>query len=182
MERIKNYIIPINVSRCIENQLCQKKIKQLKAEILSCEAQRRELKAKHFELLAENMKKDVQIEELEKKMGPKVFHEFEKEFTAPSIEKLRSIGPDEKEDSVFIHAVVRGLYEHNIDDLVKKSVTGRSKDNTKEPISPSKMLIMSKMFKERIETHASVTENDKRIKKLNKFIKIAIDNINKIGH
>lgn len=162
MKWIKNStFIKIIVDK--HNKLCQDEIQRIKDEISSCEAERRELKAIYFDLLNENMKKDVQIEEMEKKIRPKIYNEFAVKFPIESMEKLRSIGLEQEQDSLFMHAVVRGLYEGNINVLSSKTTTGRSKDKTKEPISPKKD-IMTKIFNERIETTANAEERQIRKK------------------
>lgn len=125
------------------------------------------------------MKKDVEIEEMKKKNRPKMYHEFVNEFSAESIEKFRSIGLAQEEDSAFVLALVRSLYENNLNVLSKKTVSGRSKNKTKEPISPAKKSIITNIFNKRLGTNSNSGE---RKKKLNTLIKTAIGNINKIGH
>lgn len=118
--------------------------------------------------------------DIKKKIRPNVFKEFKNEFSCDSMEKIRFVGFTQKDDSEFVLAVVRGLYEGKLDVLSKKSVTGRSKDGTKEAISPTKMSIVKNMFKKRIEMNSF--NSVERKKKIARHIKTAIENINKIGH
>lgn len=159
--------------------MCQKQIRQLKAQISLSEAERKELKAKYFDLLTENLKKDVEIAEMEKKIRPNIFHEFENKFSTDSMKRLRLIGFAQKEDSAFVLAVMRGLYEGRLAVLSNKTVSGHSKNKTKGPITPAKMSIISNMFNERVESANNSVERKMKIKK---HIKSAIGNINKTGH
>lgn len=96
------------------------------------------------------------------------------------MDKINLIGCDEKDDSSFILAVMRGLYDGRVGDLSKKTVTGRSKnDEVKEPVSPAKMCLIKDMFEERMTKSGS--GSIERRKKMNKHVKMAIQNIVKIG-
>lgn len=162
------------------DNLCQEEIEKLKSEILSCETERKKLKTKYFDLLMENLQKDVEIEDIEKKFGSSIFDEFKNDIASDSIDKLSIIEFGEKNDSKFVLTVVRGLYQERLEDLSRKTVTGRSKNKaTKEPISPSKMAIITKIFEKRVRGSSNSIERKKNI---NKHIKKAIQNIAKTGH
>lgn len=129
------------------------------------------------------MKKDVEIEDIQSKIQPNIYDEFKNDLSEESIERLRKIGFQEKDDSVFVLAIVRGLYHDRLGDLSKKSITGRSKGvERKEPISPAKMSVIDKMFEKRMKRDGSSAKTSGRKNKVNKHIKTAIQNINKIGH
>lgn len=171
-----------NYKFCIlDNNLCREEIQHLKSEIEKSETERKELKNKYFSLLAENFKKDIEIENLQEKVRP-AYQTFENEFSAKSMKRLRLIGFSPKEDSAFVLAALRGLYEGRLGDLSKKTVSGRSKDNAKGPISPKKMSSIMNLFIERTERHGNSSESAARQHKVSKFISSAIKNINKIGH
>lgn len=160
--------------------MCQEQIRELKAQISLSEAKRKELKAKYFDLLTENLKKDVQIADIEKKIRPNIFHGFENQFSTDSIERLHLIGFAQKEDSAFVLAVMRGLYGGRLDVLSNKTVCGHSKDETKQPITPAKISIIRNLFHKRLERDS--INSAERKKKINRHIKSAIENINKTGH
>lgn len=73
-----------------------------------------------------------------KKIARKSIMSLKKKKIVESMGKLRSIGLAQEQDSAFIHAVVRVLYDGNINVLSKKTTTCRLKGETKEPISPNK--------------------------------------------
>lgn len=159
---------------------CQKQIEQLKSEISSCEAERKKLKNEYFDLLMVNLQKDVEINEMEKKTGSSTFDEFKNDLSSEAIDKLSIIGSEEKYDSKFILTVVRDLYGGKLNELSKKSVTGRAKvENTKESITPTKMTIITKIFEKRVSGSSKGIERKKNV---NKHIKTAIQNIVKVGH
>lgn len=160
--------------------MCKEEIQQLKDEIALCEAERKELKGNYFDMLVENLKKDVEIAEMEKQIQPSILDGYEDKFPTDSIEQIRLIGFTKEEDSAFVLAVMRGLYDGNLDVLSKKTVTGRSKDEEKEAISPEKMSIMKHLFDKRVD--ANSIDRTERKKKINKHIKSAIESINKKGH
>lgn len=134
--------------------------------------------------MVENLKKDVELADMEKKIRPNMFLEFRNELSSDTMERLHIIGLEEKNDSSFVLASVRGLYHDRIDDLAKKTVTGRSKSKgTKEAISPSKMSIIKNMFERRLEMSGCAlnTQNERKAK-INLHVKKAIENINKHKH
>lgn len=157
--------------------MCKNEIQKLKDKIALCEAERKKMKAKYFDLLTENLKKDVEITEMEKKIHPSIFDGFENEFSTDSMEQIRLIELVQEEDSAFVLAAMRGLYDGKLDVLSKKTVTGRSKIGGKEPISPEKLSIIKTLFNKRVEINS--INSIERKKKINKHVKTAIENINK---
>lgn len=121
--------------------------------------------------------------ELQEKEQEKIlFNSFSMDFTENELATLRSIGATNREDSTFIAASVKFLYKNNLSILKEKSLTGRSAKpgHPKEPITPKKIEILSKIFKERVDSVANDDiENGARNKCLNKYIKNAIANINR---
>lgn len=102
-------------------------------------------------------------------------------FTNDELSHLRSIGPDNSSDSTFVLQCVKFLYKQNLHVLKHKSVTGKStKGEVKEPISPNKYKILTDVFDERVNITTQNAVNCKpRAKGLNKFIKNAINNVNR---
>lgn len=113
-----------------------------------------------------------------------IFSEFSTDFSAEDLAVLRSIGSAKREDSTFVATSMKCLYKDDLSILEQKTLTGRSSktDRIVYPVTPKKVEILSKMFDERINsiTHDEI-EKISRNKCLNKYIKDAIMNINKIA-
>lgn len=110
----------------------------------------------------------------------KPFTEFAEDFTEQQIHQIRSVGNTKTDDSTFVLEITRALYANNIDKLQSVTVTGRSKDKSKQPVSPEKMRIFRSMFSERFHRmNEKKTEIDSRKTTLNNLINRAISNINK---
>lgn len=125
-------------------------------------------------MLVENVNKDLEIESLEKKNGSnRKYLGFEENFSPESLENLRLFDIGKKDDSKFILAAVRGLYSDDLKVLIKKTISGRSKSQPKEKISPKKMEILKQLFKSRVGDDVA------REMDLGKFVKSAIVSINK---
>lgn len=110
------------------------------------------------------------------------FSTFGNNFTAEELSQLRSIGLSSREDSTFVASCLKFAYKENISILKTKSVTGKTtkSSQTKEPVSPKKMEMFSKIFTERVNLITNdATEREARVKRFNKYIKDAINNINK---
>lgn len=95
-------------------------------------------------------------------------HNFE-EFSSEQSAKLRSIGLTTREDSTFVLAVVRALYEERLEVLDKRTVTGRNKQ--KEKMTPAKLFTIRKTFRQRLSKVAD--DKEKRAKRLTELIKNA---------
>lgn len=120
------------------------------------------------------------------------FGKYSAEFTEEQLNQIKSIGESKSEDSKFVLDITRALYTDNIEKLRHVSVTGRSKDGSKRPISPKKMNTLKFMFAERLngiqqkqerknqtqtETKTEIDVSD-RMKTLNQLINRAIFNLN----
>lgn len=95
------------------------------------------------------------------------------------MKSLRSLELTEADDSKFVLAVVRGLYENRMEVLKDKNLSGRSKTTNKTPITPEKMATIEGVFAERT---SGCSEPAKRSKNLRKMIKSAVETINKQQH
>lgn len=104
------------------------------------------------------------------------FTNFSSIFEESQLADIRLIGPTKKEDSTFINVAMRLLYENRLDVLEKKSVTGRSKNNDKEKLTPYNVETIKQLFKERMQ-QAEPSEREARQKQVNKHIKDSIENI-----
>lgn len=66
-------------------------------------------------------------------------------------------------------AVVRALYEERLEVLDKKTVSGRNKE--KEKMTPEKLIIIRKIFRQRLSKVGD--DKEKRLKRLTELIKNA---------
>lgn len=107
----------------------------------------------------------------------KPFTKFADSFNGHQLSSIQSIGISCSQDSTFILEVIRSLYAENIEKLHRVTVTGRSKDESKEPISPKKKEVLSSMFIERLKDQP---QSDVRMRNLNKLAGRAIVNITKV--
>lgn len=157
---------------------CQNRIEQLETQISFYETEGKKIKAKYFDMLVENLRKDIQIDELKEKVRLcKTYRQHEQDFSADSMKKLRSFGFTHKEDSSFILSAIRGLYDGQMEVLSKRTVSGRSKDDSKMPVTPKKMNILSKLLDERIEMNPELAIERKQ--NFSKIVRFAIDAVNK---
>lgn len=104
------------------------------------------------------------------------FSKFATDFEEEHLNAIRSVGISVREDSTFVLQVIRSLYANNLQKLQSVSITGRSKDKSKEQISPKKMNILSSMYKERL---SKLPEREIRLHNLNQLIARGIINITK---
>lgn len=110
------------------------------------------------------------------------FGAFLNDFTEQELAVLRSVGDNSRDDSTFVSSAMKYLYKENIDVLKQKSLTGRTTKSgqTKQPMTPEKYDTLSRIFSERINAITSDhIQKEIRTKRFNKFIKDAINNINK---
>lgn len=128
--------------------------------------------------LIENLKKDLILHKLLNQEKENNFDEFSDRFPANTLDELRSLSMAEKCDSSFILAAMRGLYKQNLAALKNKTYSGVSKTNSKESISPEKMKCLNDIFQKRLELEDAGV-NDEREKKFPKYVKSAIESINK---
>lgn len=103
------------------------------------------------------------------------FSKFEHVFEEGDLKRIRSLGNSVPEDSTFVLQVTKSLYASNLDQLRHKSVTGRSKDNSKEAITPEKMNLLKSMY---IERMGRLPGSESRLGHLNQLTNRAILNIN----
>lgn len=156
---------------------CSNEIAALETQIDVVEAENKEMRVKYYDMLVDNLKKDLEIESLEEKCrSNKRYSNFEEHLSTESMDTLRSYDITKKNDSKFVLAAVRGLYANRLEVLKNKTVSGRSKSQPKEKITPTKMTILRELFKTRI---GDDMESSGREKSLSKMVKSAIEQINK---
>lgn len=98
-----------------------------------------------------------------------------------NIVKLNSIHPQNSNDSIFIKTLMDILYE-NKETLKSRTVSGRSRSQNKQAITPIKINVMKQLFIKRVQ--CSSAENQEKIIRLNDayincLIVNAINNINR---
>lgn len=162
------------------NENCIAEIEQLTSEIRNCEKAYKETIVKYQLLLAENLKKDVLIENLHQKLIDERFNEFADHFDERKLENFRKIAYSKREDPSFVLAAVQSLYADNLAVLKFKSVSGKSKNDSKTAVTPLKRKILTELFEKRMElVSAKEAINVQRKAALNKHIKAAIVTVNK---
>lgn len=124
----------------------------------------------------ENLKKDIILNDLQKTKKDEGFNDFHEKFSIGTLKLLQTFGPEQKEDSSFILAAVRGLYQNNLAALKTKSFSGNSLNNNKQALSPEKLKILNDLYERRL---SALESGDKRKKLFSKHIKNAIASINK---
>lgn len=110
---------------------------------------------------------------------PILFEKFNGMLAENQLSALRSIDKSTKGDSNFVLNCVRYVYSDDLSKLAHKSVSGQSKSEPKEPITPQKLSDMKTMYIESIND-LKIEEVDKqqRGKKFNSYVHRAIVNIN----
>lgn len=161
---------------------CRSEIEQLKGQIAQCDKQIEDAKLKYFQALTDNLKKDVVIEGLAalKKNESSKYDEFSGVFSKDNLDMIRSIGTSKRQDPLFVREAVHCLYANNLSALQNKSLSGKSKDNSKTKITPSKRKILEKLYNRRLEIiEGEEMVEEKRKTALANHIKSAIKTINK---
>lgn len=156
---------------------CDIEMQTTQQEINTIEAENKTLREEYYDCLVQNVKKDVEIEELVKKIGTRsMYSGFVKKLSAKSMNTLRSFKKTVAHDSKFISTAIRGLYEGRLEILNERNLSGRSKIHQKQPVTPEKMNILRGLFMERVK---NTTDSAERAENLNQLVKTAIGNINR---
>lgn len=157
---------------------CQEKITELQQQLKDITIKVTAEKEKYHQDLVENLKKDLKITDLEKKIELQIYHQFAPYFSTHTLKLLRQTNELVTFDSKFISIAIKDLYSDNLGILSKKTLSGRATKCDKEPISPMKKKILENLFAERIHK-LEPKEHKERFSNLNKLIRNAIDNVNK---
>lgn len=151
-------------------------------------AENAEIQLKHAKLALKksasiSLEKDMMIQELQQKLKKttkepvkSIFQGFDSKFTGDELIQIRSVQRGANNDSTFVLKIAKALYKNEFVKLEKKSVTGRSTNSDKAPVTPLKRDIIENMLKERISDEKDGNLNE-RLKKVNAHIKTAITNI-----
>lgn len=160
------------------NENCHSEIHQLLLQYSVLEKKIAEAKDRYHSNLTENLKKDIIIEKLEKELKDHRYSSFRNVFTATTIAELQSMEESQKKDTAFITIAVKGLYRNDLNRLMGKNSSGRTKKigSKKEPMSPEKIKLIEKLFDERLR---SATDHTSRKNNLKRSIRTALETINK---
>lgn len=154
------------------NSICHKEIEDIGSQIRNLENKISKAQEAYHQELVMNLKKDVHIQKLEKKMEELRFNSFRNDLSDAAISELRTIDASERKDTAFIAVALKDLYRDDLTKLKEKTYSGRRK----EPITPTKVNILQNLFRERLANDSS---NKDRINNLPKCIKTSIEIINK---
>lgn len=152
---------------------CQGEIDLLNQNLQYLLEKQKQLKNKYHELLVENIKKDIIINDLKEKIESEKINHYSGVLSSNCVQKLKIIDKSKKKDSTFIKCIINELYSK--EELKKKTVHGKSKDSKKTPISPEKKKLLKKLLEERLQDVDDEEERELRRSCLNKLIRNAID-------
>lgn len=162
-----------------ENKICAEEIKKLENDIACCMSEYEKCKQKYQTALVDNLKRDLMLDNLTEQKKENRFNDFKKVFSLSSLTELKCMGPNEREDSSFVLTAVRNLYAENLAALQKKTLTGASKNDTTEAMSPKKVDILRNVYAKRMEymEEDCLLDNKNRKKNCSKHINIALQTI-----
>lgn len=138
------------------NAACHTEILQLQGHFAYREKEIQQAKQKYHEALVLNLKKDVQMEQLEEQSIKTTYKQFQGTLQDKTIDELKSLDGSQKSDSKFVLTVVKDLYRNDLLRLQNKTFSGRKK----ESISPEKMKILRDTYNMRMNS----VENNKQSK------------------
>lgn len=159
------------------NSACHAEITELEKQLFESQKRIQDGKKTYHELLVQNLKKDIQINQLQEKMSN--FNEFRGAISNNAIDMLNSIDNSDAKDSLFVLTALKDLYQHDLNNLKQKSYSGQKRLNansSKDPITPEKKNVLQELFSHRLK-HRPDGQN--RMKRLAKYVKQAIETINK---
>lgn len=123
-----------------------------------------------------NLQKDLKLQHMENKLtveGINIdfndfvagdFNRFIKIFTEKELASLRGLPISQSSDSSFLRLILNYLYKDDLAIIAQKTVIGRNAAN--DAISPKKLVIMQRIFEERIDGLGLDEEaNEKRKKR-----------------
>lgn len=126
-----------------------------------------------------SQKATVNIESATVNVAPlNAYDNFSEWFSAEQLSMLRGIEKALSGDSTFILAVMRSLFEKNIDELKNITVAGQHRKNSmKKKIDEMTLKVITDIFNERINGVDEAAKSNRK-KRLNKLLNSAITNIN----
>lgn len=162
----------------------------------------KETRKKYRTLLQVNVNKDLRLQKLEdilqqhsipfnsQDVHAEQFDSFKKFLPEKVLASLRSLDFDARSDSTFLSTCITALYKDDLKKLAQRTVTGTNERTivlngkrtvlpAKNPVSPQKIIILSKIFDERVEALPEIDDFDKMTRKkgMNKVLAKVIDRI-----
>lgn len=98
---------------------CEDEIDALKKELKFWSEKSENLKLEYGKKLIENLKKDIEIRDLNKKSDSKKFNSFKETLSPHCLEAIKKIDNSPSKDSVFIRYALKDLYSTN-NEIIKK--------------------------------------------------------------
>lgn len=165
--------VDAEVDKCTQ---CETELQELQRQVDSYNGKVVRATKLFHETLVSNLKKDLTIRQLKRKLAENRSKEFTD--TLSTFDELKKIAVSEK-DSTFVMKAVRSVYSEDLSRLKNKKYSERQKKG-KEVMSPDKREVITKLYMERIDlTEKDPTKADARKFKFAKYVKDAISNINR---
>lgn len=166
-------ILFADADQCTE---CEPELQGIQNQISLCNKRIEHLGKKYYEALISNLKKDLTIRQLKKKLSVDGFNEFRNLLPSPEIDRLIDFDGASGKDSKFVLQTMRIVYSKDLPRLKKKTYSGRRK----EALSPDKKDTIKNLYMKRIDLHEKNEEiATVRKSKFSKYVKNAIELINK---
>lgn len=158
--------------------LCEPEIRNLKNEVSLYDQKVADASKVFYETLISNLKKDITIHQLKKKLLDNVFNDFTDVLPPVTIDVLNGIDGSAANDSNFILNAMKGVYSEDLSRLKNKTFAGRKKD----ALTPKKKETIRKVYMKRIDLHEKDEANAVfRKSNFGKHMNNAINNINVIN-
>lgn len=171
-------IVDVSISEDNEctSSACHTEIAQLKQQICGSEKRIQDAKKKYHELLVQNLKKDILINQLEENM--KQYNEFRGVISDTAIDVLSSIDNSKSKDLFFISTAVKDLYQKELPKLKQRTYSGQKRTTakiSKDAITPEKKNVLKELFRQRMKNDP---DSENRMKIFATHVKQAIESIN----
>lgn len=143
-----------------------------------CEKKNRKIQILQSQIEQQNKnKKNVSHVDVHKIL----FDSYKGDLTEIQLSTLRSLDKNARGDSTFVKNCMSYFYSKDLTKLQHKSLTGRSKTNHKEPVTPQKLNQIKSLYIERLND-IQLPDADRiiRERKFNRHINFAIANINAV--
>lgn len=149
-----------------EEHICDKELNQFKIEVQLLKKKSKDLKESYMQALIENAKRDLTIRELDQQIVQHKYQLFGGKLSATCLEKIKSIDCAEKEDTNFVHLILKDIYGES---LHHKTLTGQTASGKNDSeISLRVKMLLKDIFNHRV-CHLSIEVRDARVTKLNKL-------------
>lgn len=166
-----NVCVAYTMSAC---EFCVEELKSIDFELENLKLKAKTARDQYITLLADNLKRDHTINELNKQLEMENvgvnFSTFEPILGAEGVNQLENISANESKDSTFILTLLRLLFIGESGLFANMSVAGQK---GKQKMPPDKYEVIVLLFKARLQ---GLENSEKRSKKFNVHIKNCIAN------